>query len=473
MELAGQVFQIQQGVIVDGVGIALRGDAQFAIEGSFAAPHQLLQFGLVAVAFVHQGEQREQHHLHLLRRGKSGRVVERHGAAVGDEPIEKLEAAHVRQQAAIAAVQGSLGRLGQLGQGLVEDAVLVRAYHPQAPAGGTEVLGEGIHQQGVARAGGEQRTEVVGKGAVDIVGEDEEVRTRLGDEAGDSGQAAVVHLHRRRIAGIDAEEDLDRRIAQLVEFAVRILPVRLGVGVDVHLLQTEFFQLRDLDVGSEGRHADGHLVTPLDQAVLLQRMEDVGHGGRAALHGEEVDRAGGHVAADHLLDDVMADHLLGDLEHARRHRVVGAEDAFHHLVEEGRGRKSQLVAHIAQALGQEQHPGLVAVFGGIALEARLDAIDLRQAADPVGHVGIGQFRLAGGEQAEAEEGPPRQGRQEVGIAATGVEHQAVLAARGELDQFVLEFERTQFGVLGVIVLDFAHDLLPSVRRRPRPVARAG
>lgn len=90
------------------------------------------------------------------------------------------------------------------------------------------------------------------------------------------------------------------------------------------------------------------------------------------------------------------------------------------------------------------------MLGREALEAALDAGDLGQPADAVLHVGIAEFRFCDGEQAEAEEGPSRQRRQEVRIAAPGIQHQPVFPAGGELDQLVLQLEGAQLGILRIV-----------------------
>ncbi|OWG18384.1 hypothetical protein KDK82_1863 [Delftia sp. K82] len=334
---------------------------------------------------------------------------------------------------------------------MVEHVVLVRRDHPQAPARGPEILGERIHQQRVLGADREQRLEFIGKGAVDIVGEDQQVGPLLGHDGAHAVQAALVHLHGRRVAGVHAEEDLDVRVLELVQLGVGVLPAVVGVGVDGHFLEVVLGQFGDLDIRREHRHADGHLVAGLEQAADAQALEDIGHGRRAALDREQVHRLGWHGAACHLAHDVLAHDLLAHGEHARRHGVVAAQDAVHHLVQEGGGVQPQLVAHIAQRLAQELHPLLVAVLGDKALEAPLDAVELGQPAHAHRHVGVRQLRLRRREQPQPEEGPARRGRQEVGIATPRIEHEAVGLARGHLDQFVLEFERAQIRQTPIIL----------------------
>ncbi len=95
-------------------------------------------------------------------------------------------------------------------------------------------------------------------------------------------------------------------------------------------------------------------------------------------------------------------------------------------------------------------PLLLAVLGDEALEAPFDAVDPRQSADPFLHVGEGEFRLRRGEQAKSEEPPARKRRQEIGIAAPGIQHRHVGLAGSQLDEFVLQLEGAQFGELAVV-----------------------
>jgi len=113
--------------------------------------------------------------------------------------------------------------------------------------------------------------------------------------------------------------------------------------------------------------------------------------------------------------------------------------------------QAQLVPHIAERLGQKAHTFLVAVFGGVALEAVFNAFDIGQAADAGRHVRIRQFGLGRCKQPQAEEGAPGRCRQKVRVATPGVEHQPVGLARCHLDQFILELERAQMGQTLVVL----------------------
>ena len=420
------------------------------------------------VALVHQREQREQHHLHLLGRGQPGRVVECHGAAVGHQTVDELQPGHIGGDGRVPVFERGLVCRRQGRQLLVDHIVLVQGNGAQPPARGAEVLGERIHQDGVHRAHREQRTEVVGEGAVDIVRQDHQVGPVVLDDLGNLFQAVVVELHGWRVGGVDTEEDLDRRVLELVQLGVRILPAGLRIGVDRHGFQPVGFQLRNLDVGGEHRHADGHLVALAHQLVLLERIEDVGHSGGAAFGGEDVHLLRGDAASHHLLHHVLAHDLLADAQHARRHGVIAAQHPFHHFVQEFRGGQPQLVSHIAQRAAQKGHAFLVLEFTEKALETAFDALDLRQPADAAVHIGKGQLRFRGRKQPQAEEGPARHGGQEVGVAAAGVQHVLGGSAGGQLDQLILEFERAQLGELAVISHLNLLRFKVEVRQRPRP-----
>ena len=68
-------------------------------------------------------------------------------------------------------------------------------------------------------------------------------------------------------------------------------------------------------------------------------------------------------------------------------------------------------------------PSLSAMIAGIGFEALDDALIFRQPAKSAVQVGIGPLRFQHGELAETEKRQPRQHREEIGIAAAGVQHQ--------------------------------------------------
>ena len=242
-----------------------------------AAANDVFQRCLVATVLVHQRKQREQHHLDLLRRRQPGRVVQRHCAAVSDQTVDELQLRDVGDDRCVSPLQKRFGLLGQLRQRGIEDTVPVKSHGAQPPTRRAKILRVGVNQDRVPWAHGEQGPKIIGKGTVDVVGQDDQIGPIVLHDIGDLGQAAFVELHRGRIARIDAEEHLDRGILQLLQFGVRILPAGLRIGVDRHFRQPVDVEFRDLDIGREDRHADRHLVPFLDELVLFQRIEDVGH----------------------------------------------------------------------------------------------------------------------------------------------------------------------------------------------------
>ena len=84
------------------------------------------------------------------------------------------------------------------------------------------------------------------------------------------------------------------------------------------------------------------------------------------------------------------------------------------------------------------------------------------------HVGKGTFCLLQREQPKLEEAMAGDGCQEVGIAATGVEHHPIGVTGGQAHQLVLELERAELRQLGVI--DSRHGT-PPIRCELRSVAQ--
>ncbi|MND66149.1 hypothetical protein D3C80_575370 [compost metagenome] len=218
----------------------------------------------------------------------------------------------------------------------------------------------------------------------------------------------------------------------------------------MHLLQPIVVQLGNLDVGGEDRHADGDLVARRDQMVLAQGVEDIGHRRRPALGGEDVERPDKAVRSSHFIAQIMADDDLGQLQHPVGHRIVAAQNPFAHLIEEGARIQTQLVADVGDGAGQKLHPLGARVLARIDFEAVLDPRQTGETAQPLGHVGEGALRLAHGEQTQPPEAMSRRRGQEVGIAAPGVQHQPVLDAGGQLDQFVLQLKRAELGQFFVL-----------------------
>jgi hypothetical protein len=82
------------------------------------------------------------------------------------------------------------------------------------------------------------------------------------------------------------------------------------------------------------------------------------------------------------------------------------------------------------------------VLGGEYFEPGFNAFAVRKTADVAG-VNERPLRLAHHEQAELEKSVPGKRGEEIGIAATRIQQQAVALFGGEFDKRVLQFEGTQ------------------------------
>ena len=127
-------------------------------------------------------------------------------------------------------------------------------------------------------------------------------------------------------------------------------------------------------------------------------------------------------------------------------------------MQERRGGKAELIADVRDCCIEEGNSRLVSTGGDEGVKARLDSFEARMAADAFRHVGEGALRLLHCEQPELEEAVARNGRQEVRVAATGVEHGSLGVARRQGGQLILELERAELREFGVI--DCAHTKSP-------------
>ena len=129
-------------------------------------------------------------------------------------------------------------------------------------------------------------------------------------------------------------------------------------------------------------------------------------------------------------------------------------------MQERRGGKAELIADVGDCRIEEGDSRRVSMGGDEGVKARLNSLEPRMAADAFRHIGEGALRLLHGEQPELEEAVARDGRHEVRVAATGVEHQALGVAGRQARQLILDLERAQLRQFGVI--DCAHDSLLNV-----------
>jgi len=286
----------------------------------------------------------------------------------------------------------------------------------------------------------QQRDEIVGERGIHIVGQDDQIRAFF-DDFGDVMQCLVIDLHGRRIARIDQEERLDLGIQQLVELLVRELPFVGLRRIDRQQHQVVVAQLRDFDVRGEDRHAERNGVSGADDVVGLQAGEQIGHGRRPAFQRVHVEVADEGVGANHFFMDVIADDDLAHHQHAVGHRVIAAKNRLAHFIDEVARIEPHLVANIRHRRFDETHAGNAFMLFGEQLEARLDPLSFRKAADML-HVHVGAFGFGHGKQAELEKTMAWRGRQEVGVATSSVQHQLV-ALGCTLHQGVFQFERAQ------------------------------
>lgn len=206
--------------------------------------------------------------------------------------------------------------------------------HAEPPAGAAEILGVGVGADGVPRQVAEERLEVRDEGAVDVVRQDDQVRPLGVHQVDDLLDRLREEGTGRRIARIDEEERLDLRILQRLQVLVRELEAVLLLGADENRLQVVVLELRHLEIGGEDRRAEGDGVAGIEQALVLQRLEDVAHGRGAALDRVEVELHVRAVAGTHRPHEIFVGNGLVVDEGAIRHRVVVADDAVGQLVDE-------------------------------------------------------------------------------------------------------------------------------------------
>ena len=282
-------------------------------------------------------------------------------------------------------------------------------------------LGEGVQQDDVARDDRGDAVEALDEGRVGGVVDHEQVGPVGLDDPAQLLQTLRPHRAAVGVARVDEEEDLDPRVTQHVESAL-VEPVRLvGHGLDLHDVEPDPLEDRDLEVRRVGRGGDRDGVTRADDPVHLERREDVGHGRRAALGGEHVEpvvvverrtREPQHVALGHLLEVRL---------HPVRRRVSEPEHGPDQLVHPLVGVEPELTDRELHGAAEEggAHVG-AHVLGEVGEEALVDPGDRRHLAPDVG--GAVCVRLLRGEQAEAEERRSRFGDGPVRLSPPRVDH---------------------------------------------------
>ena len=269
-------------------------------------------------------------------------MIQRDVAAVGDDAVDEGELARLEGEPAVALVQQLLDRLGVVGDHLVEDVVLVDGDRAQAPAGAAEVLAVGVDADGVLRELAHQRTEARHERAVDVVGQQDQIRPLL-EHVADLLDRGGRQRHGERVARVDDEERLDLRIEELVELLIRILKLVLLLRVHLDEMEVVVLEVRHLEVRREDRHAHRDGVALVEDAVALQRLEDVAHGGGAALDRVDLELALRLRLAAHRPLQVLVDDLFVVHQHAVGHRVVVADDRIDQLVDELVGVEAELL----------------------------------------------------------------------------------------------------------------------------------
>ncbi len=248
----------------------------------------------------------------------------------------------VRRQRAVALRLHLARRVRLAGDQLVEDRVGVHGDETEPVAGGAVVLGERVQADDVAGEVGQRAAEPLDERGVDGVGDDHEVGPLGQHEVAELDQLLRPDRPAVGVAGVDDDEDLDRRIEQLLEEGVVEAVRRVVGGAQLDDPEPEALEHRDLQVRREDRCRDGDGITGLDDVVGLQRLEHVGHRRRAALGPEHVEATGRTgIGAGHV-DEVALHHLFEVVEHARRCGVAGAEDRPHQLVDPGVGLEPEL-----------------------------------------------------------------------------------------------------------------------------------
>ena len=148
--------------------------------------------------------------------------------------------------------------------------------------------------------------------------------------------------HGGGVAGIDEEEGLDLLVLERLEVLVGELEEVLALGGDMDLLQIVVLEVRHLEIRREDRRAERDRVAGIEQALVLQRLEDVAHRRRAALDRIEVELHVRAVAGAHRPHQVfVGDRLVVD-EGAVGNRVMVADDGIGQFVDEGVGFEGKL-----------------------------------------------------------------------------------------------------------------------------------
>ena len=338
--------------------------------------------------------------------------------------------------------------VGKRGNRRVEHVLLVQGDDAEAPAGAAEILAVGVDPQRISGKLAEQRAEPGHEGPVDIVSQQHEVWTFL-EDAADRGNRFATERDSVRVARVDDEEGLHLRIEQRGEILVGELPALFLARLNEGHVQAVILQVRHLEIRREdGRH-HGDGVAGVQEAVGLQRLEDVAHRGRAPFDRVEIERARWPGIAAHRPLQVLADDALVVHEHAIRHRIVVAENRVDELVHEVVRREAERRDGPRNDAAEERGAGHLGVRLQPAREACRDAGSFRHSAEAARQLHRA-LALGDGELAEQEECRARFGCDPVGVAASGVQVRDLRGFGGfrrDFREVVLDLERAERLVL--------------------------
>src|SRR5215813_9318042 len=122
-------------------------------------------------------------------------MVKRHAPAIGYHAVNKLQALRMKRERTIACVELLTSSLRQLRDSFIKDIVLVNRNYTETPPGAPKVFRKGIHANCVVRYFSHERTESGHEGAVDIVGNDDEVRSLSLNQVSKPVHRALAHRH--------------------------------------------------------------------------------------------------------------------------------------------------------------------------------------------------------------------------------------------------------------------------------------
>ena len=200
-----------------------------------------------------------------------------------------------------------------------------------------------------------------------------------------------------------------------------------GVRLDVGDVQVVVVQDGDVQIRRENGGHERDAVARVHEEVALQAVEQVAHGRRAALGGEQVVGGRGRVAVVQGLHQVTVDDLLGVAQDAVGHGVLVSDDAAGPLVHEFVAGQALSVQVIPGAL-EELRRLLAPVLVKEGEETRGGALGGGHARQVEVRLVHGAARLFQGKGAQQEEGLAGQGGNPVRVAASSVQE----GARGAL-----------------------------------------